>query len=213
VLRYPFDPPESFHPLDHPESLLLTAYERWFLEDLTARNEVFFTVHCDAAATREAFLAEDIGECTILHLSTHGEAFAETWEVSNLMFASQGMLPARVHAFDLLGRDWSRLELVFLNSCLSSAGKHTSGEQPLSLAWAFLAGGAKSVIASRWWIEDRVALQFMRMFYDHLLSSSSFNVALAFQFARHRLRDDPRFNRPSQWMSFVLMNNLTTMVQ
>ncbi len=205
ILQYPHDPAKSLPPSGWPVPLLLSAYEKWYLEDLEEKHNIQLEVHCDLAATRDSFLRENSTKSTILHISTHGEAFSKTWELSNLCFASKEGSPTRVHVFDILGQNWSHLELVFLNSCLTSAGKHTSGEQPLSLAWAFLAGGAKSVIAARWVIEDRVAWQFMKHFYGRLLSDPECTVATAFQFARRKLREGSPGMLPSQWMAFVLL--------
>jgi CHAT domain-containing protein len=206
-MEYPFDPPTIHHPIGDPPPLLLAAYEKWFLEDCAERYKIGLECHCDSYATRREFLDTVDTGATILHLSTHGQAFPDTWELSNLYFACDEDLPTRVHVFDLLAIDWSHLELVFLNSCLTSAGKHTSGEQPLSLAWGFLATGAKAVIATRWQIQDRVAFQFMKSFYEYLFARPEGNIPLAFQFARRQLRNDHRFGKPRQWMAFVLLQN------
>jgi hypothetical protein len=207
ILIYPHGPRQSFQTVGSPAPLLLSSYEKWYLEDLTKKHDLRLEVHCDGAASRNAFLHKSSTMSTILHISTHGTAFAKTWELSNLFFACNEGLPARVHVFDILCQDWSHLELVFLNSCLTSAGKHTSGEQPLSLAWAFLAGGAKCVIAARWIIEDRIAWRFMRHFYEQLLSEPRCTVATAFQCARRKLREDSASALPSQWMAFVLLQS------
>jgi len=211
IMKYPNVPADASHtagdpgdPVD-PAPLLLASYEKWHLEELAARHGISLRTYCDREATREAFICQEFDTGTILHITTHGEGFAETWELANVKLACDGGYPARVHAFDVLARDWSQLDLVFLNSCLTSAGTHATGEQPLSLAWAFHAAGAKSVIAARWPIEDRIGFEFMRLFYGHLLSIAGSVIPDAFHFAQSRLKAMPYARNPSQWMSFVLL--------
>lgn len=203
VIRYP-DVPEKLRPQGTTSPLLLSTFERWFLEDRAKESQISLRLHCDSDASRDAFL-QCHREANILHISTHGEAFPENWELSNLYFAAKKELPERVHVFDLLAIDWSHVDIVFLNACQSGSGRRARGEQSLSLGWAFLAGGAKAVIATRWLVEDRLAFEFMQLFYGAYLSGQERNTSAAFYAALQQLRLSDTFSKPSQWAAFMLM--------
>ena len=95
-------------------------------------------------------------------------------------------------------------DVVLLNACLTSAGKKSVGEELLSLAWGFLAGGAKAVIGCRWPVEDSVAWQFCRAFYlDYFGAETQDDKSLHRAFANAVKTLD--FDRPGDWGSFVLL--------
>ena len=70
-----------------------------------------------------------------------------------------------------------RARLVVLSCCHSGRGELMS-EGVVGVARAFLAAGARSVLASLWAIEDRATMEFMKSFYQHLADGQSASVAL-----------------------------------
>jgi CHAT domain-containing protein len=84
--------------------------------------------------------------------------------------------PSEIAQLDLSGR------LVVLSACEAAEGSLLSGEGPLSLARAFFAAGASSVVATRWPLRDDDAEFVMTRFYDALADGRG--VASALQHAR-----------------------------
>ena len=70
-----------------------------------------------------------------------------------------------------------RARLVVLSCCHSGRGEVKS-EGVVGIARAFLAAGARSVLASLWAISDEATLEFMKSFYQHLADGQSASVAL-----------------------------------
>ena len=208
ILSYPTAPQDLPPFPGFPGTLPFASYERWFFEDLGREAGRRAILHHGANAGRDEFLETAAGEANVLHVSTHGEADAERPELSRLLLAGDGDGPTYVLLLDVLARDWSRYDLVFLNVCVSQAGRKTFGEESLSLGWAFLAGGARAVIACRWNVEDRVAWSFVRSFYHCWLNERPRpSIRAAFHHALRDVRNVHDFGRPSQWGAFVLLES------
>jgi len=147
--------------------LPLSAYERWELEQL--ENESLCDVQRPPVPTRRAFKEFSWQGIDIVHVSTHGEAFGRVHDAANLHIVDEEGRQTHLHYNDVLATDLAGIRLVFLNACLTKYGQQWSGDEDLSLAWAFRAAGAKSVIASRWEVPDAACWYFMSIFYDSLL--------------------------------------------
>ena len=79
-----------------------------------------------------------------------------------------------------------KADLVTLSACESGVGDTNLGdEMPDVLSRAFLAAGARSVVATRWRIDDATARAFMRIFYDALPSHGTLR---ALAIAQRKLR-------------------------
>jgi CHAT domain-containing protein len=121
----------------------------------------------------------------LLHLATHGQANA--WEpTQTALILAQDALPSdkeqgeRVLAgkkrldgrltVETVLRDW-RLDadLVTLSACQTGLGAETRGEGMLGFAQALLQKGARSVLLSRWKVDDGATALLMARFYENLL--------------------------------------------
>lgn len=69
--------------------------------------------------------------------------------------------------------------VVVLSACQSATGTVLQGEGALSLARAFLQGGARAVVGSLWPVEDEEAADLLGRFYRHLGRGDSVARALA----------------------------------
>ena len=95
--------------------------------------------------------------------------------------------------------------LVVLSSCESARGAILSGEGVQGLASAFLAAGARAVLATLWTVDDAVAARFMERFYEALANGES--AAGAVGHAQAELRRDPRTAHPFYWAGFELVGD------
>jgi tetratricopeptide (TPR) repeat protein len=121
----------------------------------------------------------------LLHLATHGEV---NWirPLDTALILAQDRLPqpkeqqTRVLAgkkpmegrltVDTILRHW-RLDadLVVLSACQTGLGAATPGEGLLGFAHALLQKGARSVVLSRWKVDDNATALLMVRFYENLL--------------------------------------------
>ena len=201
VFRYPQLAPQSQTRIKaFPMALPYASYELWFLKDICRSRGLSFSACTDEHATRTAFLEANWRDVSALHLTTHGEGFADPPECSNLYLAAEGGVVSRVSFMDILSVDWSSLRLVLLNACVSSHGETKSGEAALSLAWAFRASGARAVIANRWDVPVHVTWLFTKAFYETWFTASGdVPIATAFRNAVRILKNCPDACQPHEW--------------
>jgi CHAT domain-containing protein len=97
-------------------------------------------------------------------------------------------------------------ELVVLSACDTGEGRLDGEEGVANLARAFLAAGARSVIASQWAADDTSTLALVRAFYRQLASGS--DRATALHDAKLELLRRFGANAvPYYWAGFVLVGD------
>jgi tetratricopeptide (TPR) repeat protein len=129
----------------------------------------------------------------IVHLATHATIDLELPERSAVILsrdrlpgvaesaqrASNGRRPYTgeltvdtiLRGWDLkTSRGWKLdADVVVLSACHTGLGRHTSGEGLLGFPYALLKAGARSVVLSRWKVDDTATALFMLRFYENLL--------------------------------------------
>lgn len=95
--------------------------------------------------------------------------------------------------------------LVVLSSCESAKGRVLSGEGVQGLTSAFLAAGARAVVATLWPVDDAVTARFMEIFYTELARGRTAAEAVAQ--AQAVLRHDSLTAHPFYWAGFVLVGD------
>lgn len=115
----------------------------------------------------------------LLHFGTHAVLDHRYPQRSAIVLApgsahEDGLLqPREVAALRLRG------SVVVLAACQSAQGRVLEGEGALSLAHAFLQGGASAVVGSLWPLDDAEAAAVFDRFYHHLGRGASVAGALA----------------------------------
>lgn len=128
------------------------------------------------AATREVFLMR-APRAEVIHFAGHTGVAG--LRVPHLRFASDGGSPDIVHAEDIRAMRLEATRTVVLATCSSASERGDSSAQGASsLARAFLAAGAPSVIAAYWEIEDKPAAQLSRRLHAHLAAGHDAAAAL-----------------------------------
>lgn len=107
-----------------------------------------------------------------------------------------GLLTARTVAKDFR----LNADLVTLSACQTGLGK-ALGQGNIGFTRAFLAAGARSVLASLWRVDDDATGKLMRAFYSEYLDHG--NKALALQRAMQAVRRD--HPAPRYWAAFTLV--------
>jgi CHAT domain-containing protein/tetratricopeptide (TPR) repeat protein len=155
-------------------------------------------------ATRPAFLAAAGGH-EIVHFGGHAVVNPESPLLSYFLMApaaegDSGLFYAR----SLYGARFARTRLAVLAACSTAAGPVT-GEGVLSLARAFLAAGAPTVVASLWEVDDTATARLSRLFYKNLREGK--NPATALREAQVALlsSSNPSIRDPGSWAAFEVL--------
>lgn len=133
-----------------------------------------------ADATEAAFKKADFRPYGVLHLAAHGrhDPALPRAERSAIVLAAgadeDGLLQtAEIRRLKLEN------QLVVLSACRSADGEVVDGEGAASLAQAFYAAGAATLVANLWQLEDEAARGFFARFYRHLAAGERAGSALA----------------------------------
>jgi hypothetical protein len=165
------------------------------------------------AATESAVRAALAGKRWI-HLATHGLVQERKGDLfAALAFALPISAPARGDDDGLLElREIYDLkldcDLAVLSACRSNAGREVAGEGVFALSRAFLAAGARRVVASQWSVADDSAAELVGDLFSEVAASARagrpLDYAVALRDAKRRMRARPEFSHPFHWAAFVL---------
>jgi len=181
------------------------------VERILCKNESFKV--CSPITKKEATISAilDLKSPHILHLATHGYSSKQEsvthhgnfWsnESSGIVLAgAQTFLDKRFDRVDvkagtghmnciaMCGMQLEGTRLVYVSTCDSSVGSRPSQEMPASITHAIRAAGAQTVISTLWTITDKEALEFVRYFYDHLMSHPGCYPSEALSYAKAAMR-------------------------
>jgi len=160
-------------------------------------------IYLDSAAIKNTFL-QLANDFEILHLATHAKADADLGDYSFLAFSNQGSN----NTFDrvLYAKDIYQLRLkarlVVLSACETGKGELLNGEGIVSLARAFIHGGARSIVTTLWSINDATTKQFISSLYSYLKEGKTVGASLRQAKLQYlEQADDPN---PFFWAAFTL---------
>jgi CHAT domain-containing protein len=161
-----------------------------------ARRTLLLNEAADRATTET-----EASQHGILHLATHGVAYADAPLASFIALAEpadgKGLLTARqVTALSLPA------DLVTLSACQTGLGK-VAGDGMIGLSRAFLVAGARAVLVSQWSVSDEATVALMETFYQEYISQD--DKALALQRAMQVVRSKPGYEHPRYWAPFVVV--------
>ncbi|MFQ5858903.1 MAG: CHAT domain-containing protein [Anaerolineae bacterium] len=161
-----------------------------------ARRTLLLGSHADREAVETLMQTHGI-----VHLATHGIAFAEDPLKSFIALTESQARPGLLTASDV-SYLWLPADLVTLSACQTGLGK-ISGEGMIGLSRAFLAAGARSVLVSLWSVSDEATAELMAAFYQGYLELD--DKAIALQRAMRELRSRPEYAHPRYWAPFVVI--------
>src|SRR5262249_37670392 len=164
-----------------------TRLEARALSALVPRATLLFGSEASQQKLAELPAADKLKTFRLLHLAGHGQAFAAGPDMSALALAQDQIDDPNAAARAVLagkksveGRltvatilaDWKLdADLVVLSACKTGLGKYAAGEGMLGFTQALLQKGARSVVLSRWKVDDAATALLMTRFYQNLLGS------------------------------------------
>lgn len=157
----------------------------------------------------EAFVIDEVqrqiadGDQAIVHIATHGQFDSD--HTKSFLLAYDDKLTMDKLQSTIASRQFQQepLELLVLSACQTAAGDDRAA---LGLAGVALNAGARSALATLWFVNDESTSRMITDFYRQLSTSSS-SKAEALQKAQLALIRDPRFSHPSFWAPFLLIGN------
>ncbi|MEE9345343.1 MAG: CHAT domain-containing protein [Methylococcales bacterium] len=139
----------------------------------------------------------------IVHIASHGQFKNNTQENFVLTFDKKLNMDALEQ---LIGQSRFRdkpVELLVLSACQTAAGDDRAA---LGLAGIAIKAGARSAVATLWFINDLAAADLVTEFYRQLKATHT-SKAQALQKAQIHLIKKPAYHHPYFWSPFLLIGN------
>jgi CHAT domain-containing protein/tetratricopeptide (TPR) repeat protein len=169
---------------------------------------------------REEAIRRRLPGASIVHLATHGYAYATDAEARGSWVAlapspswehtrrpeQDGLLTVG----EVLDDDALKLsaDLVVLSACQTALGNLKQAEGTVGLQRAFLARGARTVLVSLWKVNDTATRLLMESFYRHWPGDGTGpkpSKARALRLAQAEVRSIAAFRHPRFWAAFQLV--------
>lgn len=96
------------------------------------------------------------------------------------------------------------VELLTLSACQTAAG---DDQAALGLAGVALKAGARSALATLWFVSDEASVALMAEFYSQMRRDPALTKAKALQAAQLKLIQDARFRHPCYWAPYLIIGN------
>jgi len=139
----------------------------------------------------------------LVHLATHGE-FGSTPEDTYILTWDDRIDVNELSALLQRGNVGDKaIELLILSACQTATGDDRAA---LGLAGIAVRSGARSTLASLWYISDEATSVLMGKLYESL-SQQNMTKAEAVRQAQLALLNNPQYANPYYWAPFVLVGN------
>ena len=138
-----------------------------------------------------------------LHIGTHGQFSTDVNDSFLLTFDGRLTMQTLEQLIGLFRFRQDPLELLTLSACQTGIGDDRAA---LGLAGVALKAGARSALATLWFINDEASATLIAEFYQQL-RNPAVSKAVALQRAQVRLVNDRVYGHPAYWSPFLLMNN------
>jgi len=153
-------------------------------------------------ATLKRRLTEE--QYSIVHIASHGQFDRDVRKTFVLTYDSKltlNDLEALIRPAQYRGRP---VELLVLSACQTAAGDDRAA---LGLAGVAIKAGARSALATLWFVNDQSTSTLITEVYDQLRGSPSVSKARALQAAQIKLLKDRRYRHPCYWSPYLIIGN------
>ncbi|WP_353571965.1 CHAT domain-containing protein [Candidatus Albibeggiatoa sp. nov. BB20] len=143
-------------------------------------------------------------EYSVIHLATHGE-FSSDPEHTYLLTYDGKLTMNKLQSVIGLGKFRDKpVELLTLSACRTAVGDEKAA---LGLAGVAVKAGARSAIATLWFVDDEATALAVMNFYRLLNTEPGLTKAKALQRVQKELISQDRYWHPSYWGPFLLIGN------
>ena len=162
----------------------------------TLLNEDFTATQLKRKLTDEQY--------SIVHIASHGKFNRDVRDTFVLTYDSKltlNDLEALIRPSQYRGQP---VELLVLSACQTAAGDDRAA---LGLAGVAIKAGARSALASLWFVNDQSTSALITEVYSQLRQSPSVSKARALQAAQIKLLNDRRYRHPCYWSPYLIIGN------
>jgi len=139
----------------------------------------------------------------MIHIASHGKVESDVTKSFVLTFDDRITMDRLSHLVGMFEARTVPLELLTLSACETAAGDDRAA---LGLAGMAIKAGAKSALATLWFIDDEATAELIAEFYKNLQDPAA-SKAVALQQAQLALLKNPERAHPGLWAPFLLINN------
>jgi CHAT domain-containing protein len=140
---------------------------------------------------------------SMLHIASHGLVGNEAKDSFILAYDDKITMDRLSQLIGMFQFRDTSLDLLTLSACETAVGDDRAA---LGLAGVAVKAGARSALASLWFIDDEATAQLVTEFYTQL-QDPSISRAVALQRAQLKIARDPLHDHPCYWAAFLLINN------
>lgn len=140
---------------------------------------------------------------SIVHIASHGQFASDVRDTFLLTFDDKLTMDRLERVMSLSQYRDQPVELLTLSACQTAAGDDRAA---LGLAGVAVKAGARSAVATLWFINDQASSQLVTEFYRQLQNPEQ-SKAQALQQAQLTLIKDRRYQHPGYWSPFLLIGN------
>jgi CHAT domain-containing protein len=154
----------------------------------------------------DATLEKDFGDgrYSIVHIASHGQFEHDCNKTFLLTYDGKLTMDGLEHLIRPSQFRQERVELLTLSACQTAAGDDRAA---LGLAGVAVKAGARSALATLWFVNDRATATLMSEFYSQLAGDRSVSKARALQLAQQKMLADRRYHHPCYWAPYLLIGN------
>ena len=153
----------------------------------------------------QANIKRELGDTpyTIVHVASHGKFQSDV--ESTFLLTYDGKLNMNTLESFMASTTYrdQPVELLTLSACQTAVGDDKAA---LGLGGIAVKAGARSALATLWYINDQASSQLITDFYTNLKNQDE-TKAKALRDAQLAMISDPRFSHPSYWAPFLLIGN------
>lgn len=199
----------------HLQRLPNSGLESRWLSDVFDAQGIKSEQLLSGAATEANVRREAAGRRWV-HLACHG--LVDT--VHGNFFGALALTPGEAEATtaadngfltlpEISQLDLHSCELAILSACQTNYGPRQHGEGVWGLTRGFLVAGARRVVASNWLVDDEAAASLISYFGGGLAQATAKDdasgYASALQAAKRWVRQQPKWESPYYWATFVMV--------
>ena len=140
----------------------------------------------------------------IVHIASHGQFRGNVRDTFVLTYDNKltlNDLEALIRPSQYRGQP---VEMLVLSACQTASGDDRAA---LGLAGVAVKAGARSALASLWFVNDQSTAALVSELYEQLRSSPSISKARALQAAQIKMLNDRRYRHPCYWSPYLLIGN------
>jgi CHAT domain-containing protein len=141
---------------------------------------------------------------SIVHIASHGQFDRDVRNTFVLTYDTKltlNILESLIRPSQYRGRP---VEMLVLSACQTAAGDDRAA---LGLAGVAVKAGARSALASLWFVNDQSTSALITEVYRQMRSQPGISKARALQAAQVRLLTDRRYRHPCYWAPFLVIGN------